>query len=103
MFWRLFMGIWCWCVWRVWCDWDWVGSGFEDNWPRGAFDVVVLVGGGYSCRVDPAFRLGGVELESKLVDVCSDYGKSVVDVGVVRDDVDVVHVGGNGRVGSSGA
>ena len=92
MLWRLLVGVRGLCVRRVWSDWSWVSSGFEDNWPCGAFDVVVLVGGGYGGRVDPAFRLGCVELEPKSVDVCSDGGKGVLDVGVVRDDVDVAHV-----------
>ena len=103
MLWRLLVGVRGLCVRRVWHDWSGVSRGFENNWPRGSLDAVVLVGGGYCSRVDPAFRLGSVELESKLVDVCSDSGEGVLDVGVVRDYVDVVHVGGDGRVGHSGA
>ena len=67
-----------------------------------AFDVLVCVVGWDCGRVDPALCFGGVELKAKACDIYGDDVQCVFDVCVVGDDVDVVHVGGCGRIFGTG-
>ena len=75
------MEVWCGCSGCVWRDGDRFGGGFEDDWPGGAFDVVVFVAGWDSGGVDPALCLGGIELAAEVRYVCGNGVESVPDVG----------------------
>ena len=101
MFGGLFVDVWCGCSGCVWYDGDRFGSCFEDGWSGGAFDVMVLVAGWDSGWVDPALRFRGVELEAEFLYVCGNCVQGVFDVGMVCDDVYVIHVGSCGCVGCS--
>ena len=101
MFGGLLVEVWCGCGGRVWYDGDRFCGCFEDGWSSGALDVVVCVTGWNSGWVGPAFRFRGVELEAEFFYMCGDCVKGLLDVGMVRDNVYVIHVGGSGGVGCS--
>ena len=86
MFGCLLVEVWCRCSRGVWRDGDWLSGSFEDNWPGGSFDFVVLVVEWYGGGGDPAFCFAGVELEVELLDICADCAEGVLDVVMVLDD-----------------
>lgn len=99
MFGGLFVEVWRRCCGRVWCGGDRFSGGFEDNWSGGAFDVVVFVAGWDCGGVNPALSFGGVEVKAEFLHVCGYGVEGVLDVGVVCDYVNVVHVSSRGCVG----